>query len=68
MLRTKERTMKAFWSDFFFDIEECGMDKETAAIKGGNEIRDDLRRIEDAIRSHDGKNALAVIEELKGYY
>ena len=60
--------MKAFWSDFFFDMEECGLDRSTAAFKAGSEIKDDLRRIEDAIRKYEGKKALELIEELKSYY
>lgn len=60
--------MKAFWDNLFFDLEECGIDREAFAVKAGSEIRDDLRRIEDAIKEHDGKKALALIDELKGYY
>lgn len=60
--------MKSFWSDLFFDIEECGVDKEAASMRAGNEIRDDLQRIEDAIKEHDGKKALAMIDGLKKYY
>lgn len=60
--------MKAFWNNLFFGMKECVPDKEMVAIKAGNKIRDDLRRIEDAIKAHDGNKALALIDEFKDVY
>lgn len=60
--------MKNFWSDLFFDMRECGLTEEMFSVKAGAVIKDDLRRIQDAIRDHDGKKALAIIEELKSEY
>lgn len=60
--------MKAFWDNLFFDMDECGITRDQFALKAGTEIRDDLRRIEDAIRKYDGKKALELIDELKNEY
>jgi len=61
--------MKAFWDNLFFDLNNGELkSQEEMALKGGHNICDDLRRIEDAIRQHDGKKALEIIEELKNYY
>lgn len=60
--------MKAFWDNLFYDMEECGLSKEDFAKKAGGEIRNDLSCIEDAIREHDGKKALALIDEFKTQY
>jgi hypothetical protein len=60
--------MKAFWDNLFFDIRESGDTNEVFAFKAGNEIRDDLRRVEDAIREYDLIKALTLIHELKNYY
>jgi len=60
--------MKAVWDNLFYDMRECGLNEEGFAMKAGNEIRDDLRRIEDSIRDHDGKKALALIDEMKVAY
>jgi hypothetical protein len=60
--------MEAFWDDLFYDMDECGLTREGFANKAGVAIRDDLRRIEDAIEEHDGKKALALIEEFKQNY
>lgn len=60
--------MKPFWDNLFYDMQECGLTQESFAVKAGNEIRDDLQRIEDAIKEYDGKKALAIIAELKGCY
>ena len=60
--------MKNFWSDLFFDMDECGLNREMFAIKAGNCIRDDLRMIEDAIKDHNGKKALFLLEEMKTNY
>jgi hypothetical protein len=60
--------MKPFWDSLFYGLRECGLDEEGFSFKAGCEIRDDLRRIEDAIRGYDGKKALAIIEELKSQY
>jgi hypothetical protein len=60
--------MKAFWDNLFFDMKECGLTEELFAVKAGAEIRDDLRRIEDAIKEYDGKKALLIINEIKSTY
>jgi hypothetical protein len=60
--------MKAFWDDYFYDMDECGMSREEMAEKAGKDIRDDFDKIKRAIESHDGKQALFFIEELKRYY
>ena len=60
--------MKAFWDNLYYDMRECGLKEENFALKAGNEIREDLRRIEDAILAHDGKMALTLIEEFKNTY
>lgn len=60
--------MKPFWDDLFYDLENSAFDKEGFASSAGKTIRDDLMRIEDAIKQHDGKKALALIEEFKGDY
>lgn len=60
--------MKVFWENLFFDMDECGLDRDAFAMRAGSEIRDDLRRVEDAIRDLDGKQALALIAEMKAAY
>lgn len=60
--------MKEFWDNLFYDMAECGLSKDDFAIKAGDNIRDDLRRIEDKIKEHDGKAALNLIDELKKEY
>ena len=60
--------MKAFWDNLFYDMAECGLDKEEFAKKAGSDICEDLCRIEDAIREHDGKRALTLIAEFKNWY
>ena len=60
--------MKDFWKDFFFDIDECGYGKETAAEAYGQEICNHLQEIEDAIKSFETNKALELITELKEYY
>lgn len=60
--------MKDTWDNLFFDMRECGLTEELFAEKAGAMIRDDLRRVEDAIKDHDGKKALSIIEELKVEY
>jgi len=60
--------MKSFWDNLFYDMKECGLTEELFAVKAGAEIRDDLRRIEDAIKDHNGKEALIIIAELKNNY
>lgn len=60
--------MKAFWDNLFYDLRECGLTQEEFALKAGEEIRDGLIRVEDAIMDHEGKKALDLLEELKGAY
>ena len=60
--------MKAFWDNLFYDMAECGLSKEDFAKKAGKDIREDLCRIEDAIREYDGKEALALIAGFKNWY
>lgn len=57
--------MKAIWDDMFFDIEEGNDTKEIAAMRVGELIKDDLRRIEYAIEALETKKALVFIKELK---
>ena len=61
----EEGAVKGFWDDLFYDMDECGLSREDFAMKAGNEIRADLRQIEDAIRGYDGKAALALIAKMK---
>ena len=60
--------MKPFWDNLFFGREECSMPKEECAKKAGQSIRDDLDRIERAIKSYDLRKALGYIKEYKGDY
>jgi hypothetical protein len=60
--------MKPFWDDMFFDLNEGNLTQDTFAFKAGSFIRDDLQRVEDAIRKYDGKTALEIIKEIKQEY
>lgn len=64
----EKSNMKNFWADMFYDLHECGLSEELFSIKAGEFIKDDLRRVEDAIRDFDGKKALSIIEEMKKEY
>ena len=55
--------MKAFWSDFFYDIEEGNATKEEAVKIAGEAIRDMLIDIDNAIKNHAPKNAMRIISE-----
>lgn len=60
--------MKAFWDNLFYDLDEGHINNETFASMAGKEVRDDLRRIEDAIEAHEGRKALTLIDELMRQY
>jgi hypothetical protein len=57
--------MKDIWSDFFYDIKECGLTEDQAAKAMGGLIFDDLDRIEEAIKKYDGIKALELIKQMK---
>jgi len=60
--------MKAFWDDLFYDMDECKMEREEFAQKGGAEICDNLTQIENLICTHEPKKALELIKECKQYF
>lgn len=60
--------MKAFWDNYFFDLDESGLTKEEFAAKAGAEVRDSLDRIETAIRMFDLQKAFKLIEAAKSEY
>jgi len=60
--------MKEFWSDLFFDMEECDLTNEKAAEQYGSGICGDFDDIERAIKDFDLKRALILIQKAKKYY
>ena len=64
----KDPIKSNFWSDLFFDIDECNQTKKEAAIQGGNEIKHDLKRIRESIENHQPKEAMEMIDNAIKYY
>ena len=60
--------MKAFWADLFFDMRENNLTEKGAADFAGKYIRDDVDRIERAIKDLDLKKAISLIWEMKKDY
>jgi hypothetical protein len=60
--------VKPFWDNLFYDMRECGLSEEDFAKKAGKEILDDLHRIEMAIRTYKGREALDLIAQLRNDY
>ena len=55
--------MKGFWDNLFYDMDECGLDRSGFAMKAGREIRDVLVDIDNDIKNHNPKKAMARIRE-----
>ncbi len=59
--------MNPFWSNLFYDMNEYGLTQECIAGRGGADIREELRRVEDKIRQLKPLEALELLAELKKY-
>ncbi len=59
--------MKNFWSDFFYDIDECGQTREQAVGEAGLIIAKDLIEAQQAIENLEPKKAIELIREIRKY-
>ena len=60
--------MKLIWSNYFYDMDECGLTREQMADKVGAEVRKVVEDIEYYLRRLDTKKVLSIIEETKEVY
>ena len=65
---SKEPTMRALWSDAFYDMDECGDTRNDFAEKTGKKIRGELDEIKFAIQDLEPKKAIELIKEMQGEY
>ena len=62
------KIMKPIWSDMFYDIKECNDTEETATMRVSNEIKSEIRNVEDAIRNLEPKKALKILLKMRETY
>ena len=59
--------MKAFWDNYFFDIENSNLSKEEAVLRIGKEIASDLIAAENLINNLEPKEAIEVLRNVRKY-
>lgn len=60
--------MNIFWSDAFFDMDECLNTREEFTKDVGREIKNDLDEIKFAIQDMEPKKAIELIKEMQRKY